>query len=760
MGIGTGGKAGGRNALASRPNLLSALRVQNSAYGQVRSIVYGQSRIAGRLIWAGDFTAIPHTSTENLGGKGGGGGQTVSQTTYTYQTAVAIALCTGPIQNIQNVWDTKGRLTLLTASVNFTVPTGGGSLSITPPSSGIFHSDRGVTRPQFFSINANDFGSDGPVTLNGTQTVPMLQVSGAPAAGEYQLSGATYTFAAADGGLNLTIEYVYSIPDSNSNGQPQQKLDLTLFTGARPQTPWAYLSGAHPGQDLGYNGVAYVASPALDLGESGTLPNLSYEVLGILPFGGGITDAEPSAIVADLIGNPYYGSNATLPLGDLSQFRSFCVANGLFLSPVLDSQRPASDWLQEILDATNSAAVWSEGLLKVVPYGDTTAVGSGATYIPDTTPIYDLGAASLLAPVTVARPGVADVMNSVSVEFLNRANDYNVEIAEDKDEALIGLYGLRKAAPRQLHSVTTSDVAKKVVNTLRKRQTEIRSTYTLKLGWQFALLEPTDLVTVTVPELGCARRPLRVTAIREDESGVLEMDAEEFPWGTASPTLYPHQSAAGFVPQSNADPGSVNAPMLFEANDRLSRSGGYEIWMGVSGAGPDWGGCSVWVSADNAAYKQIGRVFGPARMGALSSALASAADPDTTHTLSVDLTRAWASWAPAPLPIATTSAPSAGWMASSSATRPPSSPRCTNTIWAHGCDAASLAVPFQHMQAARSFCDWTKPSLPGRPIPLWWERPSISSSPASTASTCRSRAWPTPPRTASASPAASATADT
>jgi len=110
-----GGKGGGKGALAAKPNLLSALRVQTSSYGQVIPILYGQNRIAARLIWAGDFAAIPHTSTTKVGGKGlgSGGGNAISNTTYTYQTAVAMALCQGPILNIHNVWDTKGKLTMI-----------------------------------------------------------------------------------------------------------------------------------------------------------------------------------------------------------------------------------------------------------------------------------------------------------------------------------------------------------------------------------------------------------------------------------------------------------------------------------------------------------------------------------------------------------------------------------------------------------------------------------------------------------------------
>lgn len=589
MGLISGGKGGGKNALAQKPNLLNALRVQTSSYGQVVPIVYGQNRISGRLLWSGDFKAIPHTSAQKVGGKGlgSGGGNTITNTTYTYQTAVAIALCLGPIQNIHNVWDTKGRLTLLTTSEQFTVPGGGGSY--TPPAGRNFHSGRGVSRGDNFSVTNNDYGSDGAITLSGTTQTPMSRVTSSPGAGQYMLNDSTgvHTFSAADAGKLMTITYSYSFPDTNSNGQPQQKLNLTLFTGQRPQTPWTYLSSAHPGQDLAYNGVAYVASPAMDLGESGTLPNLNFEVLGILPFGAGVTDAEPSSIVYDLINNPCYGMNGAIPLDantlirNSSSYRNFCVANNLFLSPVLDAQKSAKDWIQDILDVTNAAAVWSEGVLKIISYGDTTAVNYGATFIPNTQPIYDLSSNDFLDPVTVKRPSIADVMNATSVEFVNRSNDYNIEVAEDKDEAMIAVYGLRKASQKTAHSITTATVAKFVANLQRKREVEIRATYTLKLGWQFNLLEPMDLVTITIPELGYSKKPVRITAIREDDSGQLEMEAEDFPWGTATPTLYLQQNAGGFIAQANVDPGSISPPVIFEANDRLSLTGNYEVWLGV-----------------------------------------------------------------------------------------------------------------------------------------------------------------------------------
>lgn len=90
------------------------LRVQTSVQGAPRSIGWGQCRLAGNLLWYGDFQAIAHTQTQGGGGGGGGkgggggGGGTVTTTTYTYQAAVIFALCEGPVAQFVNVWDQKG----------------------------------------------------------------------------------------------------------------------------------------------------------------------------------------------------------------------------------------------------------------------------------------------------------------------------------------------------------------------------------------------------------------------------------------------------------------------------------------------------------------------------------------------------------------------------------------------------------------------------------------------------------------------------
>ena len=109
------------------------------------------------------------------------------------------------------------------------------------------------------------------------------------------------------------------------------------------------------------------------------------------------------------------------------------------------------------------------------------------------------------------------------------------------------------------------------------------------------------------------------------------------PIGVGTASLYPRLAAAGSAVDTLTDPGDTNPPIIFEPPTALS-GGAYEVWMIASGA-PDWGGCQVWISIDNATYALAGTIYRGARQGTLTADLPSHADPDDTSTLSVDLTQ-------------------------------------------------------------------------------------------------------------------------
>jgi len=109
------------------------------------------------------------------------------------------------------------------------------------------------------------------------------------------------------------------------------------------------------------------------------------------------------------------------------------------------------------------------------------------------------------------------------------------------------------------------------------------------------------------------------------------------PIGVGTATRYPRESRAGAGIDTLIEPGNTNPPILFEPPPALS-GGALEVWLIASG-GPDWGGCQIWVSSDGNTYALAGTLHRGARQGVLTANLPNHADPDSTDTLSIDLTQ-------------------------------------------------------------------------------------------------------------------------
>jgi len=77
---------------------LSDLSVQASTEGAAIPRLYGRARLAGQLIWATNF--LEHKSSQDSGGKGGGG----SVTSFSYTVSFAVGLCEGEIGRLGRVW--------------------------------------------------------------------------------------------------------------------------------------------------------------------------------------------------------------------------------------------------------------------------------------------------------------------------------------------------------------------------------------------------------------------------------------------------------------------------------------------------------------------------------------------------------------------------------------------------------------------------------------------------------------------------------
>lgn len=525
-----GGKS---STISTSEQRILSLQVQQSSQGLTLPVVYGRARVAGNLIWYGDFTTYEHKTTTRRGGKGGGGVKQ-EDVKYTYEAAVMMALCEGEIKGVTRIWRDKEK---------------------------------------------------------------------------------------------------FSSPAS---------LRLTLYKGGEEQPVWPHLQQAkHAAQAISYSGTAYLCSPNYELTKSAQIYSHNFEVDGKLGYSTSIVDANPRDIIRDLLTNQKYGCGFPVEnLGDTDVYGTYCRAAGIFLSPVYSEQQEAQRNIAELLEQTNSAAVFSQGRLKIVPYGDSGLSGNGATYIPNLTPLYDLSDDDFIVsgaedPVRVERKTNADAYNQVQIEYLDRANDYNIAVAEAKDQANIEQYGIRPKDAVKMHGICDAKVARQVAQLLLQRALYVRNEYEFKLGWKYCLLEPMDLVTLTDGGLGLDKTPVRITEIEEDEDGVLNVKAEDFPFGTASATEYPAQPSLGYSADYNVSPGNAHAPVMFEAPLQLT-GGEPEIWLATAG-GDMWGGAEVWLSTTGDSYTRVGAVSGKARYGSLTAALPAGAVFDRANTLGVEI---------------------------------------------------------------------------------------------------------------------------
>ena len=525
-----GGKT---STISNSEQRILSLQVQQSSQGLTLPVVYGRARVAGNLIWYGDFTAIETKTTTRQGGKGGGGVKQ-EDTSYTYEAAVMMALCEGEIKGIGRIWRDKEK---------------------------------------FESLS---------------------------------------------------------------------QLRLNLAKGGDEQPTWTHLQQPkHQAQAINYSGTAYIYSPNYELTKSAQIYSHNFEVIGKMGYSSSIPDANPSEIIRDMLTNQNYGCGFPAEnLGDTSVYGVYCRAAGIFLSPVYSEQTEAQQNISELLEQTNSAAVFSQGRLKIVPYGDVKLSGNGAAYVPNLTPVYDLTDDDFIVsgaedPLKVERKTNADAYNQIQVEYLDRANDYNIAVAEVKDQANIEQYGLRPKDAVKMHGICDAKVANHVAQLLLQRALYVRNEYEFKLGWKYCLLEPMDLVTLTDEGLGLDKTPVRIIEIEEDEEGVLTVKAEDFPMGAATATAYPTQPSLGYSADYNKSPGNAHAPVIFEAPLQLT-GGEPQIWLATAG-GDMWGGAEVWISTDGDSYTRIGATNKKARFGSLSAPLASGAVFDRANTLNVEI---------------------------------------------------------------------------------------------------------------------------
>jgi len=590
---------------SASPERLAGIQVSTSMMGQVIPYVAGRNRVPFNLIWYGDFSSSPNSS-------GGKGGQPPSS--YTYRASFIAALCLGPIQGVGQVWQDKSLVTLsyenlalALGSAAFLGSISGTTLTVSKLLGGSMYIGQTITGPGVSAGTQLTAGSGSSWTVNISQTV---------AAG-------------------------------------------TQMRGNQPV--WAgYPSGTPALQQIPYDGIAYVASQDYVLGTSADMPDLTFEVEGCVPGfddAGGIYDADPSAVVVDYLTDPvhgaaFQGSIASLQ-GNTNTYQAYCMSLGLVLSPYESNQRSATDFIQEIMQCTNSDIVLSCGNLRVVPYADTAVSGSFAgqswSYTPDLTPIYIFTDSDYCPkpgeePVKLTRKPTTDTYNIVNLTYYDRSNYYNPAPASASDNYDISIRGPKAMSTLDFQEITQASVAKTVAQLILQFQLYERNTYEFTVRPDYCLLEPMDYIAINDSGLGLVDQVCRITEVDLDGDGNFTIKAMEVPGTVRNTPQYNWDASQGYYANFSATPLSVEPPAIFQMPpiSQLATNG---ITLGIAVCGQasdeNWGGCDVYCSVDGGnTYQAVGTVGqkGPARYGVTTAAIgAGSAQPDTSSVLSVSL---------------------------------------------------------------------------------------------------------------------------
>lgn len=435
-------------------------------------------------------------------------------------------------------------------------------------------------------------------------------------------------------------------------------LGMTFQKGTSTQTPWSFVVSKYPAQAQAYANIANLTAQKLDLGSSPAVPDFAFEGRCI-PYADYLTstgwtnpttstntpgrDVNMADFLPDALQDPFvFGGFSTGDIPDLTNFRAYQAAQGLFFSPYLTKQEKATDIINRWSKLANSWIYWSNTAFVVVPLGDQALTANGYTYTPDLTVDENLGPGDFVSnpPVKVDVKDQADCPNRTVVSITDRTMGYVTNPIEYKAESLIRKYGRREPDSVQADEICNPAVGNVVAQLVGRRNANLTKTYSFQTNYRFVRRLPGSIFTLTDPTQDLVTERVRITSVAEDESGVLSWTAEEMP--AAGGTYFPRTVQPGpppTTPDTMIDPGSVNVPAVAEpaqADGSATRT----VLIAASG-GANFGGANVWISFDNwASQSFIGKIQSSAIQGVLTASLAAygGSNPDTTNTLSVDAT--------------------------------------------------------------------------------------------------------------------------
>lgn len=378
---------------------------------------------------------------------------------------------------------------------------------------------------------------------------------------------------------------------------------LALNKGDNNQ-PSTYMSTNHADIATGYDNLAYLYG-RIFLGEdNASMPSYSFEVRGTLIADN--TDANPAYVIKDILSK--IGLGSYIDEASFADYAKYCSNADLLISTPNDAfsrQDKAQTIIANLLELTNTYMFWSVDRFKFAVRDDV----QRAEWSPNKQIMYDLTADDFIpqsgSPIIVKRKDSTEIYNYITVNFLNRANDYEEESVSYQDLDSIKTYGVRSVSYDAKWYHTKARALKYAQMKTRMAQTECNQ-YTFQLPWKYCRLEPGDLLRITDEAIGIAGQVVMVSEITEAKTGILTVTAVQRAPGAYSEAKYTVVNDYQYQ-DFNVEPGNTARPLfIIPPSDLVTSASGCELWIALQGAAKTWGGCNVFASTKDGDYSHIG----------------------------------------------------------------------------------------------------------------------------------------------------------
>lgn len=378
---------------------------------------------------------------------------------------------------------------------------------------------------------------------------------------------------------------------------------LSLNKGDNNQ-PTTYMTTKHPDIATGYDNLAYLYGKIFLGEDSASMPSYAVEVRGTLITDN--TDANPAYVIKDILSK--IGLGSYIDETSFADYAKYCANADLLISTPNDAfkqQDKAQAIIANLLELTNTYMFWSVDRFKFAVRDDV----QRAEWQPNKQIMYDLTADDLIpqsgAPVTIKRKDSTEIYNYITVNFLNRANNYEEESVSYQDIESIKKYGVRSVTYDAKWYHTKERALKYAQIKTRIAQTECNQ-YTFRLPWKYCRLEPGDLLRITDEAIGIAGQIVMVSEVTEGKDGILNITAVQRAAGAYSEAKYTVVNDYQYQ-DFNIEPGNTAKPLfIIPPSDLVTSASGCELWIALQGAAKTWGGCNVFVSDKDGDYSNIG----------------------------------------------------------------------------------------------------------------------------------------------------------